>query len=156
MSIWFNSPDVDQLNELGHQTLNEALGIELTEVTENSLKGRMPVDHRTTQPAGVLHGGASVAFAETLASWAGHMVVDPENFHAVGLDINANHVRPALPGYVYGEATPAALGRTVQVWEIKITNEEGKLVCISRCTMAVLPKANEYTHAHKRPGAANK
>ena len=156
MSIWFNSPDIDQLNEFGHQTLNEALGIELTAVTENSLKGRMPVDHRTTQPAGVLHGGASVAFAETLASWAGHMVVDPEKFHAVGLDINANHVRPAMPGYVYGEATPAALGRTVQVWEIKITNEEGKLVCISRCTMAVLPKANEYTHAHKRPNATAK
>ena len=155
MSIWFTSPSLEHLNELGHQTLNEALGIELTEITENSLKGRMPVDHRTTQPAGVLHGGASVAFAETLASWAGHMVVDPEKFHAVGLDINANHVRPAMPGFVYGEATPAALGRTVQVWEIKITNEEGKLVCISRCTMAVLPKANEYTHAHNRPSSKN-
>lgn len=150
MAIWHTTPDLSFLNELGHLTLNEALGIELTEITDNSLKGRMPVDHRTQQPAGVLHGGASVAFAETLASWAGHMVVDPDKFHAVGLDINANHVRPASPGWVYGEATPAALGRTVQVWEIKITNEEGKLVCISRCTMAVLPKPNEYAHHTKR------
>lgn len=150
MSIWFSNPSIEEINAKGVATLNEALGIELTEVTENSLKGKMPVDHRTQQPAGVLHGGASVAFAETLASWAGHMVVDPAQFHAVGLDINANHVRPALPGWVYGEAKPAALGKTIHVWEVRITNEEGKLVCISRCTMAVLPKPSEYAHAHER------
>ncbi len=150
MSIWFSSPSIEELNAKGVATLNEALGIELTEITPNSLKGRMPVDSRTQQPAGVLHGGASVALAETLASWAAQMVVDPATSHAVGLEINANHVRPASPGWVYGEATPHALGRTVQVWEIRITNEEGKLVCISRCTMAVLPKPSEYAHAHER------
>jgi 1,4-dihydroxy-2-naphthoyl-CoA hydrolase len=151
MSIWFSNPSIEEINAKGAATLNESLGIEITDVTENSLKGRMPVDQRTQQPAGVLHGGASVAFAETLASWAGHMVVDPGKFHAVGLDINANHVRPALPGWVYGEATPAALGKTIQVWEVRITNSDGKLVCISRCTMAVLPKPSEYAHAHERP-----
>lgn len=151
MSIWFAHPSITELNARGGGTLNEALGIEVLAVTETSLKGRMPVDQRTQQPAGVLHGGASVAFAETLASWAGHLVVDPGKFHAVGLDINANHVRPVGSGWVYGEATAASLGRTVQVWEVRITNEEGKLVCISRCTMAVLPKPSEYAHEEHRP-----
>lgn len=150
MSIWFSQPSIEELNALGKGTLNEAIGIELLAVTETSLKGRMPVDSRTQQPAGVLHGGASVAFAETLASWAGHLSVDPGKFHAVGLDINANHVRPAGPGWVYGEATPASLGRTIQVWEIRLTNEEGKLVCISRCTLMVLPKPSEYAHEETR------
>jgi 1,4-dihydroxy-2-naphthoyl-CoA hydrolase len=150
MSIWFSSPSIDELNALGKGTLNETIGIELLAVTETSLTGRMPVDSRTVQPAGVLHGGASVAFAETLASWAAQLVVDPDKFHAVGLDINANHVRPASPGWVYGEATPASLGRTIQVWEVRITTEKGKLVCISRCTMAVLAKPSEYNSEQQR------
>ncbi|PTR31499.1 uncharacterized protein (TIGR00369 family) [Rhodococcus sp. OK519] len=144
MSIWIGDPSVETVNSKGVDTLNENLGIELTEFTENSLKGRMPVDERTKQPAGVLHGGASVAFAETLASWASIFAVDRSTFHCVGMEINANHVRPVSSGWVYGEATPLALGRKAHVWEIKIVNDEGKLVCVSRCTMAVLEMPSQY------------
>ena len=121
-----------------------AIGIEITETTDSSLKGRMPVDHRTRQPGGVLHGGASVALAETLASWGATLTVDPAKFYCVGMEINANHVRPVAEGWVYGEAVPLTRGRTTQVWDIKITDASGKLVCISRCTMAVLAKPSEY------------
>ncbi|MCL2533610.1 MAG: hotdog fold thioesterase [Nocardiaceae bacterium] len=144
MSIWIGDPTIGIANEKGIDTLNANLGIELTELTENSMKGRMPVDERTKQPAGVLHGGASVAFAETLASWASIFAVDRTKFHCVGMEINANHVRPVSSGWVYGEATPLALGRKTHVWEIKIVNEEGKLVCVSRCTMAVLEMPSQY------------
>ncbi|WFR73958.1 hotdog fold thioesterase [Prescottella defluvii] len=144
MSIWIGDPTIEIANEKGTDTLNANLGIEITEMTENSLKGRMPVDERTKQPAGVLHGGASVAFAETLASWAAISSVDRSRFHCVGMEINANHVRPVSSGWVYGEATPLALGRRTHVWEIKIVNDEGKLVCVARCTMAVLETPSRY------------
>ncbi|MDH6279239.1 1,4-dihydroxy-2-naphthoyl-CoA hydrolase [Rhodococcus sp. LBL1] len=144
MSIWIGDPTIEIANEKGTDTLNANLGIEITEMTENSLKGRMPVDERTKQPAGVLHGGASVAFAETLASWAAISAVDRSRFHCVGMEINANHVRPVSSGWVYGEATPLALGRRTHVWEIKIVNDEGKLVCVARCTMAVLETPSQY------------
>jgi 1,4-dihydroxy-2-naphthoyl-CoA hydrolase len=144
MSIWIGDPTIEIANEKGTDTLNANLGIEITEMTENSLKGRMPVDERTKQPAGVLHGGASVAFAETLASWAAISSVDRSRFHCVGMEINANHVRPVSSGWVYGEATPLALGRRTHVWEIKIVNDEGKLVCVARCTMAVLETPSQY------------
>ena len=98
----------------------------------------MPVDARTRQPAGVLHGGASVALAETLASWAATFCVDPAKHHCVGIEINANHLRPVAEGWVYGSARPVNLGRTIQVWEVRISNQQDKLVCISRVTMAVL------------------
>ena len=119
-------------------TLMGTLGIELLEAGDDWLKGRMPVDGRTRQPFGVLHGGASVALAETLASWAGFAAVG-EGQACVGMEINANHLRPVSEGWVYGVASPEALGRTSQVWSIRITNEAGKLVCISRMTLAVIP-----------------
>jgi len=144
MSIWFGTPDLDVANAKGVDTMIEHLGIEFTELTDDSLVGKMPVDHRTHQPAHVLHGGASVVLAETLASWAATFVVDPAKFHCVGMEINANHLRPVASGWVRGEAKPIALGRTTQVWEIRVTNEESKLVCISRCTMAVLPIPSQY------------
>lgn len=151
MSIWFDDVDVDDLTAKGQGCLNERIGLEITEATENSLVGRMPVDERTIQPAGVLHGGASVVLAETLASWAATMVIDPSKHHAVGQEINANHVRPASAGtWVYGTATPASLGRRSQVWDIRIHNEEGKLVCVSRCTMAVIEAPSQYVHADNR------
>ncbi|MFB6610866.1 hotdog fold thioesterase [Agromyces sp. NPDC056379] len=143
MSIWFGEPSLEWANARD-DTLIRTLGIELTETTDGSLKGRMPVDHRTRQPGGVLHGGASVALAETLASWGSTLTVDPAKFYCVGMEINANHVRPVAEGWVYGEASPLTRGRTTQVWEIKITDAAGKLVCISRCTMAVLAKPSEY------------
>ncbi|WP_139416025.1 hotdog fold thioesterase [Agromyces laixinhei] len=143
MSIWFGEPSLEWANARD-ETMIRAIGIEITETTDDSLKGRMPVDHRTRQPGGVLHGGASVALAETLASWGATLTVDPAKFYCVGMEINANHVRPVAEGWVYGEATPLTRGRTTQVWEIRITDAAGRLVCISRCTMAVLAKPSEY------------
>ncbi|MBM3533618.1 MAG: hotdog fold thioesterase [Alphaproteobacteria bacterium] len=104
----------------------------------------MPVDQRTKQPAGVLHGGASVTLAETLASWAATLSVDSSKHHCVGLEINANHVRAVSSGFVYGTARPVHLGRSTHIWEVRVTNEEDKLVCISRVTMAVLVTPNRY------------
>ncbi len=144
MSIWFGEPSLEWANERSEHALIRALGIEMTELTEDSLKGRMPVDHRTRQPAGVLHGGASVALAETLASWGASFTVDPSQFYCVGMEINANHVRPVADGWVYGEARPITRGRTTQVWDIRITDETGRLVCVSRCTMAVLATPSQY------------
>ncbi|MBW3130077.1 hotdog fold thioesterase [Hymenobacter profundi] len=139
-----NSPvDLAELNALCRNTLGEHLGIELTEVGDRYLVGRMPVDHRTHQPMGLLHGGASVALAETLGSIGAVLQVDRTQKACVGLEINANHIKGVRDGYVVGRATAVHVGRTTQVWEIRITHEEtGALVCISRITTAVidLPK----------------
>jgi uncharacterized protein (TIGR00369 family) len=129
-------------------TLVDALGIEITELTDDYLEGRMPVDGRTHQPAGLLHGGASVALAETLGSLAATLRVDRTKQACVGLEINANHLKGVRNGWVRGRATPVHLGRSTQVWEIRISHEEtGALVCISRITMAVidLPAAEKTT-----------
>lgn len=145
MSIWFNGFPLEYTNERAENSLSGALGMEMLEAGDDFLYARMPVDHRTVNPAQLLHGGSSVAFAETLASWAASFVVDSTKQQCVGLEINANHVRPGASGtYVYGRATPEALGRKIQVWTVRITNEEGKLVCISRVTMAVLDKPLAY------------
>ena len=125
-------------NELADTCLNGHLGMEITEAGDDWIRARMPVDERTRQPFGLLHGGASVALAETLASQGAFATIDPTRKAAVGMEINANHVRPAKDGYVYGEARPEAMGRNTQVWSIRITDEAGKLVCISRCTMAII------------------
>lgn len=118
----------------------EHIGINITEVGDDFLAGTMPVDHRTVQPMGILHGGASVALAETLGSMAASLVIDPSRQYCVGLDINANHIRSARSGYVKGVARPLHLGSSTQVWSIEIKDEQEKLVCISRLTMAVLTK----------------
>ncbi|KZV15459.1 acyl-CoA thioesterase/ catalytic/ hydrolase, acting on ester bond [Dorcoceras hygrometricum] len=117
----------------------EALGIRITEVGEDWLRGTMPVDRRTHQPYGLLHGGASVALAETLGSSAAMLALDPAKFRAVGLEINANHVRGVREGTVTGTAKALHLGRSTQVWEIRIEDEQQRLVCVSRITMAVVP-----------------
>jgi 1,4-dihydroxy-2-naphthoyl-CoA hydrolase len=143
-SIWFSPPDPAALNERGRQTANTHLGIEITEVGPDYLKGRMPVDERTRQPAGVLHGGVSVVLAETLASWAAAHTVDGTRFHCVGQEINANHVRAVSEGWVQGTARPLHLGRKSQVWEIHLRDEQGRLVCVSRMTAAVLDFASRY------------
>lgn len=137
-AIWYAEPSLELANELSANSLIGHLGIELTEVGADHVAARMPVDARTLQPAGVLHGGASVALAETLASWAATLVVDPERAYCVGMEINANHLRPVMGGVVTGVARPIALGRRTQVWEVRVTDESDKLVCISRCTMAVV------------------
>lgn len=144
MTTWFGSPTLEDANSRRNGTMIEHLGIEFVDLTDDMLAARMPVDARTRQPAGMLHGGASVVLAETLASWAATFVVDRERFHCVGMEINANHIRPVAEGWVRGEARPLNIGRTTHVWEIRITNEDDKLVCISRCTMAVLAMPPQY------------
>ncbi|MEW5836426.1 MAG: hotdog fold thioesterase [Pseudomonadota bacterium] len=139
MGIWKQDISVDIINDWSKHTLMEALGIRITERGENFLRGTMPVDARTHQPYGLLHGGASVALAETLGSTAAMLTLDPTQELTVGLDINANHVRGVRSGTVTGTARPLHIGRTTQVWEIRIENEDGSLVCISRLTMAVVP-----------------
>jgi uncharacterized protein (TIGR00369 family) len=120
--------------------LSDNLGITLEELTPKRVVGTMPVDQRTRQPFGILHGGASVALAETLASLGASANVDLTTSVAVGLEINANHIRSKREGTVRGVATPVHVGRTTQVWTIEITDEDGKLVCLSRCTLAVVPR----------------
>ena len=132
--------DVKQINEACKNSMIEFLNIQVTELGDNYLKGRMPVDERTKQRFGYLHGGASVAFAESLGSIAATCVEKTYGKPCFGLDINANHIKAVTKGYVYGTATPFHLGKSTQVWEIKITNEENELVCISRLTMSVLNK----------------
>jgi len=141
MPIWLNpNLSAEEIKPISKNTMGEHIGIELIEVGENYLKGRMPVDHRTQQPYGLLHGGASVAFAETLGSIGSAYVIDQSKFLCVGLDINANHIRGVKEGFVYGTAKPLHLGSTTHVWEIQIRDEKEKLVCISRLTVAILKR----------------
>jgi 1,4-dihydroxy-2-naphthoyl-CoA hydrolase len=139
MAIWQQDTDLARINAWSRNTLMEALGIRITEVGEDWLRGTMPVDRRTHQPYGLLHGGASVALAETLGSSAAMLALDPAKFRAVGLEINANHVRGVREGTVTGTAKALHLGRSTQVWEIRIEDEQQRLVCVSRITMAVVP-----------------
>lgn len=139
--IWYQKDiNVGMIARLGHNTMGDHLGIEFLELGENYLKAKMPVDHRTRQPYGLLHGGASCALAETLGSIASALVIDASKFICVGLEINANHIRSVRSGFVTGIATPIHIGSTTHVWDIKINDEESKLVCISRLTVAILQK----------------
>ena len=126
-------------NSWPHQTLAHTLGIEMVELTADRVVATMPVDHRTRQPFGILHGGASVALAETVGSLGAWMSIDRERMMAVGLEINANHLRAKREGIVRAVATPIHRGRTTHVWSIEIRDEEGKLVCVSRFTVAIVP-----------------
>lgn len=141
MAIWHIPATLDDLNAHSPGTLAEHLGIEFTEIGTDYLKARMPVDHRTRQPMGILHGGASVALAETLGSVGAYLCEDPDKKHCVGLEINANHVRSVRSGYVYGIARPIHMGGSTQLWEIKISDELDRLVCVSRLTLAVLTRS---------------
>lgn len=132
---------LEELNAMGRHTAVETLGIEFTEVGTDFLVAKMPVDKRTHQPAGLLHGGASVLLAETLGSVAGTLCIDREHKAVVGLEINANHLRAVREGWVYGRVTAIHVGRSTQVWDIQITTEQGKPVCISRLTLAVIDKS---------------
>jgi 1,4-dihydroxy-2-naphthoyl-CoA hydrolase len=142
MSIWHHSKSVQELNSGGAGTMIELLGIEFTELGADFIRATMPVDARTRQPYGLLHGGASVALAETLGSMGAMLCVDPKEFLCVGQEINANHLRAAREGLVTGTARPVHLGGRSQVWTIDIVNEAGKLVCTSRLTMAVVQRGS--------------
>ena len=137
--IWYN-PNIgpDELTRREAQSLASHLGIVITELGPDHVSASMPVDARTVQPHGRLHGGASVALAETVGSLAANLTLDQTKQMAVGLEINANHVRPVKEGFVYATARPEALGRTTQIWSIRIVDAEQRLVCLSRLTMAVI------------------
>jgi 1,4-dihydroxy-2-naphthoyl-CoA hydrolase len=140
MSIWRSLQSLDELNSKHRDTLIGNLGIVFTEIGEDFVRGTMPVDRRTIQPYALLHGGASVALAETLGSMGAAMCVDSAQFQVVGQEINANHVRAARSGLVTGTARPVHLGGRTHVWSIDIVNDDQKLVCISRITMAVIKR----------------
>ena len=142
MAIWTGPVDLDQLNAYQHDTLISRLGIRYTGIGEDWLAASMPVDARTKQPAGILHGGASGALAETLGSTGANLCVDRDKKLCVGLEINANHVRAMRAGEVRGVAKPLHLGGSTQVWEIRISDEQDRLVCVSRITLAVLDRQN--------------
>lgn len=133
-------PSLVQLNNTSDQTMVTHLGIEFTGIGDDYLEATMPVDHRTIQPMGILHGGAHVVLAETLGSVAASLTIDLETQKVVGLEINANHLKSVSSGKVKGISKPIHLGKTTQVWEIKICNEADQLCCISRITMAILNK----------------
>lgn len=140
-TIWKSPISLEVVNRLGDQCCNGHLGIEVTEIGPDFLRGRMPVDHRTKQPMGLLHGGASVVLAETLASIGANFVLDGDQLACVGQEINANHIRSATEGWVYGTSRPVHIGRRTQVWETRITDQAERLVCISRMTLAVVDRA---------------
>ncbi|MCP5326953.1 MAG: hotdog fold thioesterase [Oceanospirillaceae bacterium] len=137
-SIWFATPDIADMNRQMQNTACSTLGIVITEIGDNWVKGTMPADARTFQPAGLVHGGANVLFAETLGSMAANLCLDNGKEYAVGQEVNANHLRGVRSGTLTGIATLVHRGRTSQVWEIRIVNDEDKLSCISRLTMAVI------------------
>ncbi len=141
MTIWFKPMSLEDLNAYQQETLVSRLGIRYTAIGDDYLSASMPVDARTKQPAGILHGGASVALAETLGSTGANLVVDREKQLCVGLEINANHVRAMRDGEVTGTARPLHIGGSTQLWEIRIEDAGKRLVCVSRITMAVLDRA---------------
>jgi 1,4-dihydroxy-2-naphthoyl-CoA hydrolase len=138
--IFISRPSLEQLNLTSQNTMVSHLGIEFTDIGPNHIEATMPVDNRTKQPMGLLHGGANVVLAETLGSVASSLTIDTKKFSCVGLEINANHLKSVKNGKVKGIAQPIHLGKSTQVWEIKIFNEENQLCCISRITMAILEK----------------
>ncbi|MES2417753.1 MAG: hotdog fold thioesterase [Bacteroidota bacterium] len=137
--IWFKPFTLSMLNDRPKNHIGALLEIQITEIGEDFICATMPVNERTHQPAGILHGGASVVLAETLGSIAAYMCIDPEKQIAVGLEVNANHLRPVSSGLVKGVCKPLHIGGKTQVWEIKMYNDKGKMNCISRLTVAILP-----------------
>ena len=130
--------NIDKINNFNSKTMVGHIGIEILEANNEYVLGRMPVDKRTIQPYGLLHGGASVAFAESLGSYAGSLHVNWEKEAVVGIEINANHLKSVRSGYVFGKATPIKIGKKIHVWNIDITNENKDLICISRLTLAII------------------
>ncbi|NMZ52635.1 esterase [Pseudomonas lundensis] len=139
MSMWTSLPDLAYLYAMLKNTICEVLDITFDAFDDNSITASMVVDHRTHQPFGLLHGGASVVLAETLGSMASYMCIDQKQFYCVGLEVNANHLRGVRSGRVSAVARPVHRGRTTHVWDIRLTDDSGKLTCISRLTIAVVP-----------------
>jgi 1,4-dihydroxy-2-naphthoyl-CoA hydrolase len=140
MSIWKNRIDLEQIRKVHADCAVDHLGIEFTGFGDDWMTARMPVDARTRQPFGILHGGASVLLAETVGSMASYLCIDSQTHYCVGLDINANHLRSVRDGWVEGKATPLHIGRSTHVWQIMITDSEQRLICVCRLTMSILSK----------------
>ena len=143
MGLWRDKPNIEQLNALNKNTILEWLDIRFESFTDDSLTASMVVDHRTHQPYGLLHGGASVVLAESVGSTASYLCIDTSKFFCVGLEVNANHLRGLRSGRVTAVARPVHIGRTTHVWDIRLTSDEGKTSCISRLTIAVVPLGQE-------------
>lgn len=139
MGLWRETPNIEQLNAMNKNTILEGLDIRFESFTDNSLTASMVVDHRTHQPYGLLHGGASVVLAESVGSTASYLCIDTSKYFCVGLEVNANHLRGLRSGRVTAVASPVHIGRTTHVWDIRLTSDEGKTSCISRLTIAVVP-----------------
>ena len=139
--IWYSDPTVESIDWMNAKTLSESLNIRVTEIGNDFIKGTMPVDERTKQPFGLLHGGASVALAETLGSIASWLMVNPEMFIGVGIEINANHIKAVTSGFVTGVCKPIHVKGINHIWEIKIFNDAGELTCISRFTCTIIAKS---------------
>jgi len=141
MSIWFKSTlTLEEIRSFAKETMNEYIGIQFTELGENFIRAKMPVDNRTRQAYGILHGGASLTLAETVGSVASAMVLDSEQFYCVGLEINANHLKSVKEGFVEGTALPLHIGGLTHVWDIKIRDHRENLICVSRLTVAILKR----------------
>jgi len=138
--LWFGEPQLSDINNRHNNHIGALIGLEFTEIGDDFIKGRMPVDARTHQPYGILHGGASVVLAESLGSIASSLIIDPEKFMAVGLEVNANHLRPVKSGYVTGICTPIHIGGKTHVWDIKMYDDRGKMNCVSRLTVAIVAR----------------
>ncbi|PVH25928.1 hotdog fold thioesterase [Sphingobacterium corticibacter] len=138
--MWFKEYSIAELNELFGKNMSGFLGIEVIEIREDALVARMPITDRVKQPYGLLHGGASVVLAESVGSVATNLIVDPEKYVGVGLEVNANHLRPVLSGEVIATCTPLHIGGKTHVWDIKIRDSKGKLTCVSRLTVAIVRK----------------
>ena len=140
VSIWFQKPSLEMINGLSKGTMLETIGIEFTGIGDDYIEGTMPADDRTFQPYGLVHGGANIALAESLGSTGGALTLDPDKYYCVGQEVNANHLRAVRSGLVTGRAEQIYAGRTSQVWQIKLWDDQGKLSCISRLTLAVVKK----------------
>ncbi|MBX2834011.1 MAG: hotdog fold thioesterase [Micavibrio sp.] len=149
-ALWFKDYKLDYLEGLRNKNMGTHIGFEFTEIGADYLEGKIPVDERTTQPFGILHGGASCVLAETLGSVAAWMTIDPDKYRAVGLEINCNHIRAVTEGYVIGRCTPFHTGRRTQVWQIDMMEEAtGKRSAISRITMAIIEQGTLSTQKDK-------
>jgi len=147
MSIWFDKTiTLDKIKDFGRDSMAGFLGMEWTAIGDDFLQISMPINERTTQPYGIMHGGASCALAETVGSVASALVIDLDKFYCVGMEINANHLRSVKDGLVTAKSTPIHLGKTTHVWDIRIYDESQKLVCVSRLTVAIIPNNNFIKH----------
>lgn len=142
-SIWHHTPNPSLMDKMSEGTIDQHLGIKITEVGDDYLIGTMPADSRTFQPYGIVHGGANVVLAETLGSMAGAHIIDSEHYLCMGQEVSATHLRPVSSGLVTGTARPIHLGRRSHVWEIRLTNGQGKLSCIAKLILAIVPKKTD-------------